>query len=85
LTADPNEQENLLFQDGAGKNKKVGALFEQLKLELERLQAIYQDDGTFADPASWPKDGVDGPFQDHKPLGSKTVAEAISLSTPVGE
>ncbi|MCU0713773.1 MAG: DUF4976 domain-containing protein [Pirellula sp.] len=90
LTNDPNEQVNLLFQDGAsqsnaGQSKNVGALFEQLKLELERLQARYQDDGAFADPASWPKDGVDGPFPEHKPLGPKTVAEAIGLSTPAGE
>ncbi|MFN7843970.1 MAG: sulfatase [Pirellula sp.] len=85
LTADPNEQENLLYQEGAMKNKKVGALFEQLKIELERLQAIYQDDGKFADPASWPKDGVDGPFPTYKSLGAKTVSEAISLSAPAGD
>ena len=82
LVADPNEQVNLLFQNGALKNKTVNELFEQLKLELQRLQAIYQDDGTFADPATWPKDGVDGPFPTYKPLGVKTVAEAISLSSP---
>jgi hypothetical protein len=85
LAADPNEQMNLLFDEGAMKSKQVDALFEQLKLELERLQAFYQDDGEFADPASWPKDGVDGPFPEHKPLGVKTVAEAISLSSPVAE
>lgn len=85
LVADPNEQKNLLFQDGAKNNTEVGELFEQLKLELERLQARYQDDGAFADPASWPKDGVDGPFPTHKPLGPKTIAEAIELSVLAGE
>ena len=51
-----------------------------MKAEIARQQKLYQDEGQFADPASWPKDGPDGPFNDKKPLGSKTVAEAMAAA-----
>jgi hypothetical protein len=47
---------------------------------LLRLQKEYKDDGQFADPATWPKDGADGPFDDKQPTGRKTIAEAIAAS-----
>jgi hypothetical protein len=33
-----------------------------------------------ADPATWPKTGADGPFDDERPLGRISVAEAIAAS-----
>jgi hypothetical protein len=45
-----------------------------------RLQKEYKDDGQYADPATWPKTGSDGPFDDKQPTGIKTVAEAIQAS-----
>ncbi len=33
-----------------------------MKNELKRLQAEFKDDGLYADPATWPKGGSDGPF-----------------------
>ena len=80
LTKDPNEQKNLLFGDAASRPPEVAAKFSELKTELLRLQKEYKDDGQFADPATWPKDGADGPFDDKQPTGRKTIAEAIAAS-----
>jgi arylsulfatase A-like enzyme len=80
LTKDPTEQRNLLYSEEDAKRPEVAAKFAELKAEIERQQKEYKDDGQFADPASWPKDGADGPFDDKKPTGTKTVAEAISAS-----
>jgi arylsulfatase A-like enzyme len=82
LIADPDEQNNLLFNDGATRNPQVSKLWQDLQAEIVRLQSFYQDDGEFADPSSWPKEGVDGPFPTYVPLGQKTIAEAIALSVP---
>lgn len=80
LTRDPTEQKNLLFEDGASKSFEVAAKFAELKAELARLQKEFRDDGQYADPATWPKGGSDGPFNDKEPLGRKSVAEAIAAS-----
>lgn len=81
LKNDPTEQKNLLFKDGASKDPEVAARFAELKAELTRLQKQFRDDGQYADPATWPKGGSDGPFGDKEPLGLKTVAEAIAASS----
>jgi arylsulfatase A-like enzyme len=80
LVADPAEQHNLLFDEAEAKSPSVAALFTSLKGELSRLQAEYGDDGLYADPASWPKGGVDGVFESRSPLGVKTVTEAVALT-----
>ena len=54
--------------------------FEELKAEIARLQEQYKDEGQFADPATWPKGGSDGPFDDKKPVGKKSIAEAMQLT-----
>jgi arylsulfatase A-like enzyme len=79
LTKDPNEQHNLLFGDNA-QNPGVAEKFAELKAEIARLQKEFNDDGQFADPATWPNDSADGPFNDYTPLGMKTVAEAIAAT-----
>ena len=58
---------------------EIASKFADLKAELARLQKEYKDDGQYADPATWPKGGSDGPFDDKQPSGTKTVAEAINL------
>jgi arylsulfatase A-like enzyme len=78
LVADPTEQHNLLFDQA--EIPQVRAKFDELKSEIAKLQREFKDDGQFADPATWPKDSSDGPFSDKKPLGTKTVIEAIELS-----
>jgi len=80
LTKDPTEQRNLLHSAADASKPKVAAKFAELKAEIARLQKEYKDDGQYADPASWPKGGPDGPFHDYQPSGLKTVAEAITLS-----
>jgi arylsulfatase A-like enzyme len=80
LEKDPNEQHNMLFDPAEAKKPEVAALFEELNAEITRLQKEYGDDGLFADPKTWPKGGVDGPFPEKKPIGQKTIAEAIELS-----
>lgn len=80
LAQDPTEHRNLLHADGAAKNPAVAAKFAELKAELTRLQKEFRDDGQYADPASWPKGGADGPFNDKAPLGGKTIAEAIAAT-----
>jgi arylsulfatase A-like enzyme len=78
LTKDPLEQHNLLFDEAEAKQPEVAAKFAELKAEIARLQKEYKDDGLYADPATWPKGSADGPFDHYKPLGEKTVAEAIA-------
>ncbi|MDR2849733.1 MAG: sulfatase [Verrucomicrobiota bacterium] len=80
LTRDPTEQHNLLFDPAEAATPAVAKLFSDLKAEILRLQKLYKDDGQYADPATWPKDGADGPFEGKQPLGIKTVAEAIAAS-----
>jgi len=82
FTQDPTEQNNLLFAETDAKKpnlKKpdVAAKFAELKTEIARLQKEYKDDGQFADPATWPKGGSDGPFDDKQPAGTKSIAEAM--------
>jgi hypothetical protein len=80
LTQDPTEQRNLLFGPSDAWKPGTAAKFSELKAEITRLQKEYRDDGQYADPATWPKGGSDGPFDDKQPAGTKTVAEAITLS-----
>jgi hypothetical protein len=81
LTEDPTEQRNLLHSAEDARKPEVAAKFAELKAEIVRLQKQYKDDGQYADPAAWPKGGVDGPFDAYQPIGIKTVTEAIALST----
>lgn len=69
LVADPSEQKNL-----AGDPAHAAKLAE-LKAELARVKKEAKDDDQFA--TSLPNDGVDRNRPDKKPLGVKTVAEAI--------
>ena len=78
ISKDPTEQNNLLYADA--DKPEVAKVFGELKAELARLQKQYHDDGRYADPATWPKGSADGPFDDKKPMGVKTVAEAIKAS-----
>ena len=78
LRSDPTEQHNLLSDRAA--DPEVAATFTALKAEIERLQAHYEDDGLYADPATWPKGGSDGPFGNGKALGVRTVQEAIAAA-----
>ena len=80
LKNDPTEQHNLLFAEDESKKPEVAAKFTELKAEIARLQKEYKDDGQFADPATWPNDGSDGPFDDKKPTGKKTIAEAMAAA-----
>ena len=80
LRNDPTEQLNLLNSATTAEKPEVKAVFAELKAEIARQQKLYQDDGQFADPATWPKGGPDGPFNDKEPLGSKTVAEAMTAA-----
>ncbi|MFO1002833.1 MAG: sulfatase [Planctomycetaceae bacterium] len=81
---DPTEQNNLLFSEDSRNKPEIAAKFSELKTEIARLQKQYKDDGQFADPATWPKGGSDGPFDDKKPAGKKSVSEAMQL-TAAGE
>jgi len=83
LTNDPTEQHNLLFDDAEAKQPEVAAKFAELKAEITRLQKEYKDDGQYADSATWPKGSADGPFNKYKPIGDKTVAEAIAITSNV--
>jgi len=80
LTRDPTEQHNLLYTADEARKPEIAAKFAELKAELARLQQEYQDDGQYADPATWPAGSADGPFDDKQPSGTKTVAEAITLT-----
>jgi arylsulfatase A-like enzyme len=81
LVADPLEQHNLLFDPESAARPEVAANFAELKAELARLQVEYEDQGQFADPKSWPKQGVEG-MPDVPDLGWKSVAETVGLSGP---
>jgi arylsulfatase A-like enzyme len=78
IANDPTEQHNLLFDEAEAKQPEIATKFEELRMEIARLQEEYKDDGQFADPATWPKSSADGPFNDKQPIGMKTVAEAIA-------
>lgn len=80
LTKDPTEQHNLLFSETEAKQPAVVAKFAELKAEIARLQKEYQDDGQYADPATWPKTSTDGLFKDYKAIGNRTLAEAITAA-----
>ena len=80
LTKDPTEQNNLLFSETEARQPAVAAKFDELKTEIARLQKVYQDDGQYADPATWPKGGVDDPFNQYQPTGTKTITEAIAAA-----
>jgi hypothetical protein len=80
LQKDPNEQNNLLFDPSVAQLPENQKLFADLRKELERLQQQLGDDGQFADPATWPTGSADGPFDDKRPLGKKSIAEAIAAS-----
>ncbi len=80
LTKDPTEQHNLLYDAAEAKQPAVAAKFAELKAEIARLQKEFKDDGQYADPATWPKGGSDGPFNAYQPTGTKTVAEAIAAA-----
>lgn len=84
LTKDPLEQHNLLFSEEEAKSPEVAKLFTDLKAEIVRLQKEFKDDGRYADPSTWPKGSADGPFPDKKPIGEKSVAEAIAESVDLG-
>ena len=77
LTKDPTEQHNLLHSRAEAERPEIAAQFAELKTEIARLQKEFKDDGQYADPATWPKGGSDGPFDDKQPIGAKTIAEAI--------
>jgi arylsulfatase A-like enzyme len=80
LTKDPTEQHNLLYDDADAKKPENATKFTELKAELARLQKQFKDNGEYADPATWPSGGADGPFNDKTPTGTKTVAEAIAAT-----
>jgi arylsulfatase A-like enzyme len=80
LKADPEEQNNLMFEGVEKLSQENKKLFEALKNEISRLQTEYRDDGQYANASDWPKGGVDGPFDQVKMLGRKTIAEAFSLT-----
>lgn len=78
LVSDPCEQHNLLYSAEEANKPEVAAKLAELKAEIARLQKQYNDDGRYADPATWPGGSSDGPFDDKRPVGTKTVAEAIA-------
>lgn len=80
LVNDPAEQNNLLFSEASRNKPEIAAKFAELKAEIARLQKQYKDDGQFAYPSTWPKGGSDGPFDDKKPVGKKSIAEAMQLT-----
>jgi arylsulfatase A-like enzyme len=80
LTADPNEQRNLLHSQGDAQNADVTAKFAELKSELARLQRENNDDGLYADPGTWPEGSADGPWDAYRQTGNKSVAEAIQAT-----
>ena len=82
LVKDPTEQHNLLFDPAEAARPEVAKVFAELKAEIARLQQEFGDEGQYADPATWPKGGADGPFGEKQPLGRKTVAEAIAVAAP---
>jgi arylsulfatase A-like enzyme len=81
LRRDPTEQHNLLHDPAEAARPEVAQAFADLKAEIACLRAEYQDDGLYADPATWPAGGVEGVVADKQAVGRKTVAEAIVLAT----
>jgi len=77
---DPTEQHNLLYSEAEAQQPEVAAKFKELKAEIARLKREYKDEEQFADPATWPNTSADGPFDDKQPIGTKTIAEAISAT-----
>jgi arylsulfatase A-like enzyme len=80
LTKDPTEQHNLLFDPAEARQPAVAAKFAELKAEIARLQKVYKDDNQYAERADWPAGSADGPFNDRKQLGQRTVAQAIAAT-----
>ena len=80
LAKDPTEQHNLLHSETETKQPAVVAKFAELKAEIARLQQEYQDDGLYADPATWPKGSADGPFDAYQPIGTQTISQAITAA-----
>jgi arylsulfatase A-like enzyme len=80
IVNDPNEQQNLLYPGVAADKPETQAEFAELKAELTKLQKEFKDDGQYADSATWPKTSADGPFDDKRPSGKKSVAEAIRMT-----
>jgi arylsulfatase A-like enzyme len=80
LESDPTEQHNLLSDEADANKPEVAAKFVELKAEIARLQEEFKDEGQYADPATWPPGSADGPFEGKRPLGVKTVAEAVAAS-----
>lgn len=80
LVTDPLEQHNLLHDPEEAARPDIATKFAELKEELIRLQREYQDEGLYADPATWPEGSADGPFNQHEDLGMRDVAEAVALS-----
>ena len=76
LTTDPTEQHNLA-SDPAHATKLA-----EMKTELTRLKKEAKDDDQFAEP---PPDDVDKGRPGKKPLGVKTVKEAIESAAKKGE
>ena len=81
LRRDPTEQHNLLHDPAEAARPEVAQAFADLKAEIACLRAEYQDDGLYADPATWPAGGVEGVVADKQAVGRKTVAAAIVLAT----
>lgn len=81
LTADPNEQRNLLHSQSDAQNPAIAAKFAELKAEITRLQQEYKDtNDLYADPATWPAGSADGPWDAYQASGAKTVSEAIQAA-----
>jgi arylsulfatase A-like enzyme len=80
LAKDPNELHNLLHDPVEAARPDIAKAHADLKAELARLQAAYGDTGQYADPATWPANGIERPAKADQPLGVKTVAEAIAAS-----
>ena len=80
LVADPTEQHNLLFDAAEARRPQVAKARADLEAELARLQERYGDDGRYADPRTWPPGTVEGAFEGKTPLGTQTVAEAITAA-----
>ena len=85
LANDPTEQHNLLSNEAEAGKPEVAAKFTELKAEIARLQKEFKDDGQFADPATWPKEGSDGPFDGKSMLGPKSIGEAIEVAVNFGK
>jgi arylsulfatase A-like enzyme len=81
LNKDPQEQMNLLYNEQEAMKPEIADKFMELKAEIIRLQKEFRDDGRYSDPTTWPAGSADnGPFDDYKSIGYKSVEEAISAS-----